>query len=178
MADKFDRFPNDLKHLLTLKELLDGDQVLPVRIHLERQSLDFRRFTLTLSGVEGLAIGTNTFCKVSSFLVWVEVPPGYPKSAPPNICFIEPIPFHPHVWTNGVICWGEELRNPQPNMFLVDWFKELVKYIAYEESKINSGSPANGQALDWWQQHRRSLGRYVAPLDMPRLRFWVDKAKW
>src|SRR3954464_10071030 len=99
-----ERFKNELKQVLRLKTLLDGDTVLPLRFEVTPESLDLRRFRLTLSGVTSLAGSEHRIA--DKFTLLVEVPTGYPRTAIPNIRFVDPIPFHPHVWESGAICWG------------------------------------------------------------------------
>ncbi len=173
-----DRYRNEINHLLTLKELLDNDSILLLRFSVKPGSLDFRRFELIMSGLEGLITSPSdsSSYKRTSFSISVEVPPGYPLLSIPLIKFLQPIPFHPHIFTTGNICWGTG-NAPQLDLCLVDWFLRVVEYIAYVKTWINPDSPANGSAMRWWIANKRSVDRYIQPINLSRLRVWVDNAK-
>jgi ubiquitin-protein ligase len=173
------RFRNELKQLLRLKTLLDGDTVLPLRFEITPESLDLRRFRLTLSGITSLAGSPHR--TADKFTLLVEVPTGYPQTKIPNIRFIEPVPFHPHVYLNGIICWGTG-NTAQIDLFLVDWFRGIVEYLQYDQDhrsllRIDPGSPANRIALEWWLANSHRISSFVKPIDLRRLRYWIDHSR-
>jgi ubiquitin-protein ligase len=173
------RFKNELESLLLFKRVLDGDNVLPVRLEIERMSLDYRRFKVVINGIksltaneDGTRAGTGT-----AFNILVEVPPGYPFTAIPNIRFQDPIPFHPHVFDHGGICWGTA-NYPQPDLSLADWIRQVLEYLTYNKDsliKMNPNSPANRAALDWWQLNKLMISSYVTSIDMSRVRLLVNR---
>ncbi len=181
MSDE--RFENEIKQLNRLKTLLEQDSILPLRFDLERLSLDFRRFKLTIRGIKSLISNPNSGSSntASTFIITVQVPSGYPWNAIPDIRFQQPIPFHPHVWPDGRICWGTA-NAPQPDLALADWIRGVVEYLQYNQDqgsllRINPDSPANREATDWWQRNVASLSRYVPPIDIARLRRWIERSR-
>lgn len=178
-----DRFMNEINHLLRFKKVLDHDEVLPVRLEIKRLSLDFRHFRLTIRGLQSLVKNPSVHSSPTAdvFVLEVRVPPSYPWDAIPDFRFQNPVPFHPHIWPNGRICWGTSTV-PQPDLALADWVRAVIEYLQYNQDpgsalRINPDSPANPEALRWWQQNRNSLRRYVPPIDMGRLRRWVDQTR-
>jgi ubiquitin-protein ligase len=173
------RFKNELENLLLFKRVLDGDNVLPVRLEIERMSLDYRRFKVVINGIksltankDGTRAGTGT-----AFKILVEVPPEYPFTAIPNIQFQDTIPFHPHVYTDGRICWGT-VNSPQPDLSLADWIRQVLEYLTYNKDsiiKMNPNSPANRTALDWWQSNKLMISSSVTSIDMSRVRLLVNR---
>jgi ubiquitin-protein ligase len=156
-----ERFKNELEQVLRLKALLDGDTVLPLRFEITPESLNLRRFRLTLSGVTSLALAGSSHRNANKFILSVEVPPGYPRTAIPNIRFVDPIPFHPHVHKWGEICWGTG-NSPRVDLFLVDWLRGVIEYLQYNQDqgslfRIEPESPANKTAMEWWLVNSRYL---------------------
>jgi len=179
MSDE--RFQNEMKHLYALRDLLEQDTRLPLRLRIERGSLDFREFSLKLSGISAFvadpcSTGQST---APAFSLNFRVPEGYPFSTIPNISFGEPVPLHPHIWTDGRICWGTAW-NPRPDLQLSHWLVHVVEYLQYSQGDqstldINRNSLANRDALHCWDAHRKDLGRYVPPIDLARLRLHVAR---
>jgi ubiquitin-protein ligase len=174
-----ERFKNELKQILRLKTLLDGDTVLPLRFEITPESLNLRRFRLTLSGVTSLAGSSHR--TANKFILLVEVPAGYPRTAIPNIRFVDPIPFHPHVYESGKICWGT-VSSPQVDLFLVDWLRGVIEYLQYDQDqgsllRIDPTSPANSTAMEWWLANSRRISSFVRPIDLSRLRFWINRSR-
>lgn len=175
------RLSREISQIARLQRLLEEDTVLPLRIKFERRTLDSRESRITLSGIRGL-VGVPARpgdATRNEFVIHLQVPPEYPWHRIPNIQFIGNIPFHPHVWANGTICWGTA-GNPQPDLMLVDWLARIVEYLQFNQTSligVNPNSPANGNALSWWQGHRNRLADFVPPIDLARLRFWMEQAK-
>ncbi len=175
-----DRFSNEIAQLARLKAVLDRDMVLPLRFDIQRLTLDHRSFRVTIRGIQSLVRNPSLSPSpiANSFAVVVNVPPGYPWTQIPNIKFEDPIPFHPHVYLNGGICWGTR-NEPQPDWTLSDWLYQIIEYLQYSNEllKINPNSPANTDARNWWQAHRNSVSQYVPPIDMARLRSLIDRSR-
>jgi len=168
---------------MRLKQLLDHDTILPLRLRVDPLNLDWRRFRLTITGITSLTNNPDSSRSPTSPAVAlpVEVPLGYPESRIPDIRFESPIPFHPHIWPDGRICWGTQDR-PQFDLTLADWVRGVIEYLQYSQGEgslfhIDSTSPANAQALAWWQRNRSRINRYVTPIDMARLRFWINQSR-
>lgn len=178
-----ERFNTEIRHLLKIKSILDADSILPLRFEVERKSLDFSRFELTIKGIQSLignpSLGSSAIG--DTFLVAAEIASGYPWSAVPGLRFRSPIPFHPHIWPDGRLCWGSG-GTPQPDLALADWIRGIIEYLQYNQEegsmwKIDANSPANPGAMEWWKRNRGNLSRYIRPIDMARLRAWIDRSR-
>lgn len=172
------RVANEIKQLQRLKRVLDADTRLPLRFDLSSLTVEFTDFRLTIRGLTSPISSTGS---ADVFKTRWSLPTGYPVAFGPNICFETPIPFHPHVWTSGRICWGS-LNGPQREMYLMDWFRSIVEFLQYNQDstaliKIDSRSPANSDALSWWTQRRARIGGVVPPIDVPRLRFLIEQCR-
>lgn len=181
MSDE--RFKNEINHLFKLRSVLENDLFLPIRFDIERSSLDFRRFKLTVRGIKSLISNPDSGSSntATAFAITVEVPLGYPWTAIPDIRFQKNIPFHPHVWSDGRICWGSGSA-PQPDLALADWIRGVLEYLQYNQDQgsflqINPNSPANKEAMDWWQRNKDNISRYVPKINMARLRSWIDRTR-
>lgn len=177
-----DRFTNEITQLTRLKVVLDSDSVLPLRFDIQRLSLDHRRFKLIIRGIQSLIRNpsfSSSSATANSFTLMVTVPLGYPWTQIPDIKFQDPVPFHPHIWQDGRVCWGTS-NTPQPDLTLSDWLYNVIEYLQYNQGallRMNPYSPANRDALEWWQGNKQSISRYVPPIDMARLRLWIDRLR-
>ncbi|MEN3335189.1 MAG: Ubiquitin-conjugating enzyme [Blastocatellia bacterium] len=178
-----ERFKTELNQLITIKRILQDDKILPLRFDIERLTLDHRRFKVTIRGITSLIVGSSSSFPMTAnnFPIRIEVPSGYPWHAIPSIRFESPIPFHPHVFTHGGICWGTG-NSPNPDLTISDWIRGVVEYLQYNQDqasmlKINPSSPANREALNWWQQNNGSIRRYIPPIDMARFRVWINRTR-
>lgn len=173
-----ERIRVEVAQLLKLKRLLDADRVLPLRFDAERRSLNSRDWALVIRGIESPTSATS---RVAQFNVSLHVAQGYPWTAMPKIAFDGPVPFHPHIFPDGRICWGSGSK-AQPDLTLVDWFRGLIEYLQHNQDsgslyQVNPNSPANQEALTWWQRNRRQISKVVPPIDMDRLRFWISQCR-
>jgi len=60
--------------------------------------------------------------------------------------------LHPNVYSSGRICLG---RKWMPTETLDLFVKRIISIIIFDESVINTSSPANTEALQWYNQARR-----------------------
>lgn len=173
----------EIAHLQRLKRILEDDLILPLRFDLQCITpTDWHRFHIPIRGIRSLIADPieTSDCVRANFTVAVEVPQEYPWAAIPHIKFLPPIPFHPHVYHTGAIAWF--VRGPMPNLWLADWFCGVVDCLQWNQDtesvmKIDPSSPASSVALKWWQQNGRRLYEYVPPIDMGRLRSWVNRLR-
>ena len=176
------RFRNELQQLITLKELLDDDKVLPISFEVNRKSLDFQCFEIVIHGLSCLIINMPKKKEVRNFYIDINIPPGYPWEALPHIYFTKNIPFHPNVYTSGSICWGKLGTSPQPDLHLVDWFGLLIDFLQYTHDReglivLDEDSAANRSASSWWNANRIRIDQFITKIDLARLRFWIDKSR-
>lgn len=182
--DHIERIKNELRHLQRVKSILDIDHIIPLRLDIVERGLTSRQLVVTISGIQSLIKNpdSSTQPTAATFTVLIELSSGYPWTAMPTIQFGSPVPFHPHVFASGNICWGKQYANPQPSLALADWIRGVVEYLQYNQEPggfldINANDPANTEASAWWKKNSRSISRYVLPIDMARLRFWIDQAR-
>ena len=176
-----DRFNNEIAHLARLKILLDSDTVLPLRLGIQRLSLDHRRFKLEIKGMSSIILDPSLSSSAisRSFNLLVNVSLAYPWSEIPNIRFQDPIPFHPHIWEDGRICWGTS-NDPQPDMMLADWVRSVVDYLQYHRDsllQVNMNSPANHDALAWWENHRNEISAFIPAINRARLINLIERSR-
>lgn len=175
------RVTREIAQIPRLQSLLASDTVLPLRISFERKSLDSRHSLIKIDGITSIVANPNNKRRHTSdsFGIDLRVPTAYPWEAIPQIQFVGKPPFHPHVFRDGRICWGSA-DTPQPDLMLVDWLARVVEYLQFNQSSLigmNPASPANNEALTWWMSNKAGVARYVPPIDLGRLRFWVNQAK-
>jgi len=175
------RFDNEIKHLIRLKQIIDNDNILPLRFNIQRKSLNFRLFEISINGITSLVESPEISANFhsSNFNTTWNIPVGYPWTAIPNIIFNKPIPFHPHVFRSGGICWGS-LSTAQPDYTLADWLRCVIEYLVQNKNtliRINTSSPANHEATLWWSRNISNLNRYVSTIDLARFRYWIDRTR-
>lgn len=178
-----DSIKREIDHLMRVKRMLDADRQMPLRLDIRQEGLSGRKLNISISGIRGLVADPQQSPSPvrAYFQVSLEIPPGYPHTAIPVIKFVNPVPFHPHIYTHGGICWGTS-NAPQPSLWLADWVRLLIEYLQYNQDptvmlKLNSASPANSTALAWWSSHGRDLPRYVPRVDLPRLQTLINRAR-
>lgn len=172
------RYINEIRQLNTLKNLLERDKTLPIRIDLEFENLARTIFKITINGITSLiANPLNNNSTANKFLIRVKVATD-PFREIPIITFLDPIPFHPHIYTNGSICWGT-LNTPQPDKVLLDWLYNIIEYLLYTDTLliINVNSPANREAVELWQNNRNKILENVSKINMERLRYLIQIAR-
>ena len=88
---------------------------------------------------------TNTSTKIT-----IELLSKYPFSGGEPIVYLKPIIFHPHVYSSGRICLGKKWM---PTETLDLFVKRVLSIITYDPSVIDFKSPANGEALNWYNKN-------------------------
>lgn len=179
-----DRYKQEYLQLSRLVQLLNADTNVPIRLAIQPEDLSRRKFKLRISGMRSLVANpdSNSAPARATFNLRVSIPPGYPSRESPDIWFEDPIPFHPHVFLDGRICWGTAWR-AQRNLMLADWIRGVIEFLEYYQDPgssfgINEDSPANPEAMSWWHGHRDSIARYVPPVrSLSRFRLLIDRAK-
>lgn len=173
----------EVRHLERLKKDLDADMRVPLRFDIQRGGIGDRRLEITIRGIRSLVDDPSrtSDCVRATFTITVEIPPGYPWTEMPDIRFKSPIPFHPHIYTDGRICWGST-NKANPDFVLADWFRGVVEYLQYSQDPgsmliLNPNSPANSHAMQWWKGNRGTVTKYVPPIDMARFRALVDRSR-
>lgn len=83
--------------------------------------------------------------------VKVSLPARYPFIGPQ--AFISTPIFHPNVFTSGQICLGNKWL-PTENLELL--IKRIIQILVFDPAIVNEQSPANGHALSWYRNAKRS----------------------
>lgn len=74
----------------------------------------------------------------------------------PEATITTPI-FHPNVYRNGKICFGTKWLPTQGLDLLV---KRIIQIVTFDDTILNEGSPANGEALTWYRKAIAQHGNY------------------
>jgi ubiquitin-conjugating enzyme E2 G1 len=90
-------------------------------------------------------------------------PPSYPH-LPPTMTFLDPIPFHPNVYPNGLVCISI-LHPPQDDEFGYESAAERWSPVQTPETILlsvisllhspNDESPANVEAARLWREEKQ-----------------------
>lgn len=142
------RLENDYRAMQALQSEIikwEADRRLPPEIY----AVDF-----TLRGM----IGPKEFR--ATHTVVIKLLPEYPDQPPLAKFTSRPILYHPHVFGNGVVCVG----GYSPDEGLAVFCLRLAKYIQFQPHLINTKSPANKEALKWFEQNRGLLPVDNTPL--------------
>lgn len=83
--------------------------------------------------------------------VLIDIGARYPFVAP--VVSIKTSIIHPNVYSSGQVCLGSKWLPTHGLDLLV---KRLISIITYDPSILNVGSPANGDALSWYNVAQRA----------------------
>ncbi len=142
------RLQNDFRAMQALQSDVikwEADRRVPPEIY----AVDF-----TLRGM----IGPESFRETHT--VVIKLLPEYPDRPPQAKFTSRPILYHPHVFGNGVVCVG----GYSPDEGLAVFCLRLAKYIQFQPYLINIKSPANKDALQWFELNRNKLPVDNTPL--------------
>lgn len=156
----------ELNYLFTFANLVNADVKLGLRIEIKRCNFTFSEFNVNLIGIKFPVKENGKVRFQNEAVVHVKVPSGYPFQANPILRFFEPIPFHPHIYTNGEICFGD--LNIMIDYTLLEWLLLIFEILSYRSKNSIfklSGSLANSEAYDWLK-----LNGAPNNLDISRLR--------
>jgi ubiquitin-protein ligase len=160
-----------IRRLESFRRLLANDIITPVRISMNYLDLAKREFILTITGVKSPIITPTGYSYGDTFRIKITVPDGFPEAIP-VIKFERVIPFHPHVFRSGDICWGTYNVGQVSNPSLIVWVVNLLYYLEYNQHpayQMNVLSPANVMARDAYQQQRDIIVRGISPTHMERV---------
>jgi len=79
--------------------------------------------------------------------VRISLPLRYPFQAP--VVNLAPVTFHPNVYTSGLVCLGAKWIPTEGLDLLV---KRIAQIITFDPAVINTSSPANSAAANWYRQ--------------------------
>ena len=106
-------------------------------------------------------------CRVGAIhgcTVKMELWPSYPKTAPYIRMLDIPPAFHPNWYSKGTYCpptsWSEESS-------LKDFVKQMIATLQYNPQLIETDSPANFKALDWYLKNKEDPSLF--PSDTTKL---------
>lgn len=99
-------------------------------------------------------IGPGRFAEQSRFVM--SFPSEYPQVRP-IVRFLAPVPFHPNVYTSGVLCINEW----RPSMRVSEFVETIVTFLASRD--MNLSSPANPTAYAYYREQGAALGRSLVP---------------
>lgn len=97
--------------------------------------------------------------------VRINLPDDFPDSSPSVLVVEGDVPWHVNWWRDGRMCTGNIWSI---NMWLYQFVSKVGRVLAFDESVTNPNSPANRDAIPYWETHKREFpcGR----IDFPRPR--------
>jgi ubiquitin-conjugating enzyme E2 G1 len=105
----------------------------------------------------------TTPTKGANFSARLSFPPSYPL-LPPTMTFLQPIPFHPNVYTNGLVCISI-LHPPEDDKYGYESAAERWSPVQTPETILlsvisllhgpNDESPANVEAARLWREEQK-----------------------
>lgn len=81
-------------------------------------------------------------------------PDVFPTNAPIARVVSGAVPFHPNWWENGNVCNGNIWN---VDMWIWQYAIKIGRVLAFDPSVTNIGSPANRDAIPYWNAHLRSF---------------------
>lgn len=78
----------------------------------------------------------------------------FPTGAPTARIIEGQVPFHPNWYTSGNVCNGNIWHT---NMWIWEYAIKIGRVLAFDPVVTNPGSPANGNAVPYWNSHVRSF---------------------
>ena len=164
----------ELRQLLGFRDLIGADPKIAFRIEIAREAHDYSQLLVKFIGLTTLVVNGSSYRKTTEpITAHFSIPPGHAATTRVTISFRQPVPFHPHVFPSGSICWGSVSNEDAGSWTLVMWTIALLEYVQFNQQTfigINPNSPANRDANDWWKSHRTSISRNVPPVDLARVR--------
>jgi ubiquitin-protein ligase len=97
--------------------------------------------------------GECTVGAVGGFNVKVTLRPSYPYVAPYIRMLDIPPVFHPAWFSKGTYC---PLSPWRPDIPLKEYIKEMLGTLRYDPALIETASPANFKALEWYRKNREN----------------------
>jgi ubiquitin-protein ligase len=106
----------------------------------------------------------------------IELPSEYPTAAPKSS--VDPIVYHPNVWTHGAICMG---NNWSSGEFLDLYVLRILKTLTFDPLLTNVDSPANREAAEWYRNKKHDTRSFpsdqvkeIAGTSKPTMH-WVNR---
>ncbi len=149
MTPSQERRNEDLRRLRAM-EVQSPGRIRIVKVH----GTPMRRVDLVLS-VPTAADHSFPHRRVPEVSVKIELPSDYPYKAP--VCTINSEVFNVNVFPNGTVCMGSKWM---PSHQLTLTVARLWRILSLDPEVINPNSPANSDAIAWWQgllQNHRHL---------------------
>lgn len=94
--------------------------------------------------------------------VRINLPDDFPDSSPSVVVVEGNIPWHVNWWRDGRMCTGNIWSI---GMWLYQFVAKVGKVLAFDESVTNPASPANREAIPYWEanKHKFPCGQTVFP---------------
>jgi ubiquitin-protein ligase/ribosomal protein S27E len=134
MNAKVDRINSDIEKIKQLSRL--GAAVKVITSNQSTVSLEFEY--RTISDKNGTVVQKTNAS--------IEIGARYPFQEP-KVRFTTPV-FHPNVYTSGQVCLGTKWMPTEGLNLLVE---RLIKILIFDASILNTKSPANRDALQWYR---------------------------
>ncbi|MCW3095689.1 MAG: hypothetical protein JWL77_1307 [Chthonomonadaceae bacterium] len=139
------RLGSDYQHLRKLADESGGTLAIEMA---KGRPVDQYVLVYRCRGIERLENGRPVYRDLHR--VSIRLPSKYPAPiAPPVVQLLTPL-YHPHVYTNLVVCMGRW----QTSEFLDDFALRLGALLQFEREYLAIKDPANEQAVEWAKRNR------------------------
>jgi ubiquitin-protein ligase len=139
------RLQSDYEHL---RKLADGSGGTLAIESLKGRPIDQYVLIYRCRGIERLENGRPVYRDLHR--VSIRLPSKYPAPiAPPVVQLLTPL-YHPHVYTNLVVCMGSW----QTSEFLDEFALRLGALLQFEREYLAIKDPANEEAVEWAKKNR------------------------
>jgi hypothetical protein len=166
----------ELRQLLAFRDKINEDRLLGLRLEISQPPgvIDFSQLVVKFVGLTTLVVSGGSYTKTRDPIsLSMTIPSGHASQTKVKTAFLRPVPFHPHVYTSGEICWGNVSNADSSSWTLVMWIMAAIEYLQLNQDSfigINPHSPANPIANGWWRSNRGSISREVPQIDLAKLR--------
>ena len=156
MTASEERRNEDLRRLRAM-ETQSAGRIRILKVH----GSPMRRVDLLLA-VPTAADQTFPQSRAPEVLLYVDLPTDYPYKAP--VCVITSTVFNVNIFSTGTVCLGSKWM---PSHQLTLTVARLWRILSLDPEVINPNSPANSNAIPWWQNLLKNH-RHLIPT-APRL---------
>jgi len=125
-----------------------------------RVSNNYQHYDVEIRGIRTLVITARGVEFRDNHRFTIDLPPEYPLQAP-IVRFMEPI-FHPNWYPDGRVCYGTQWA---PGDKLSELVIDTIKMMTYDI--VNTRSPANGMANEWYLQNRERIRNIIPKVQFP-----------
>lgn len=102
-----------------------------------------------------------------STTVRVDIPDSFPIGSPTAVVTSGNVPFHVNWWSDGRLCNGNFWN---PDRYIWEYMVFIGEVMMFKPERVNVKSPANREAIPFYQNNSRRFPTMNRPLPYPRER--------